>query len=141
MASNPHDMPGGLYDEASERVGNHAHEILFGLTYEHVCAGQRLLDVGIGTGLSSVLFHRAGLEIEGVDFAEGMLDACRRKGIARRLTVHDLSVVPWPFGDASFDHVTCCGVLHFVRDIGGYLGEVRRSDVPVGLDGGLHRAT
>jgi ubiquinone/menaquinone biosynthesis C-methylase UbiE len=106
-------MPGEVYDAASAALGNHAHEILFGLVYEHLRSGQRVLDVGIGSGLASELFHRAGLRVVGVDLAEGMLASCRRKGVAESLVVHDLSAAPWPFATAGFDHAIACGVIHF----------------------------
>ena len=119
-------MPGAAYDAASAAIGNHAHEILFGLAYEGVRAGERLLDVGIGTGLASAPFHRAGLGIVGLDTAEEMLASCRAKGIAERLVVHDVRDVPWPFAAARFDHALACGVAHFLEELDLLLGEMAR---------------
>ena len=131
--SSPHDMPGTLYDEASVAVGNHAHEILFGLAYAYVRPGERLIDLGIGSGLSSQLFHRAGLGIVGVDSAEQMLERCRAKGIAEQLVVHDLASRPWPFEGARHDHAIACGVLHFFEALDPLLSEVARVVRPGGL--------
>jgi predicted TPR repeat methyltransferase len=123
---SPHDMSGALYDEASIALGNHAHEVLFGLMYAHVRPGELLLDIGIGTGLASQLFHRAGLCIVGVDSAEEMLAHCRAKGIAERLVVHDLASTPWPFEGARFDHAIACGLFHFFVSLDPLLAELAR---------------
>ena len=42
---------------------NHWHpEVLFGLCYEYLHSGDRLLDIGIGTGLGAEPFARAGFQ-------------------------------------------------------------------------------
>ncbi|MBX7193980.1 MAG: class I SAM-dependent methyltransferase [Sandaracinaceae bacterium] len=133
MTQSPHDMPGELYDATSAAIGNHAHEILFGLAYAHLHPGERVLDVGIGSGLAAELFHRAGLVVEGLDVSDGMLETCRGKHVAERLVVHDVGVRPWPFADASFDHVVACGLLHFFRDLDPLLDEMARVVRPGGL--------
>jgi predicted TPR repeat methyltransferase len=54
--------------------------MVFGMAFEYVAPGERLPDLGIGTGLSSAPFRKAGPEIRGLDGSEEMLAACRRKG-------------------------------------------------------------
>ncbi len=44
-----------IYDQEAKATGWLGPEITFGLTYTYVNAGDRLLDLGIGTGLGSVL--------------------------------------------------------------------------------------
>ena len=58
----------------------HGHEIMFGLMYEYVRPGESLLDIGIGTGLSSLLFHKTGLRVSGFDNSTDMLKGCEPKG-------------------------------------------------------------
>jgi ubiquinone/menaquinone biosynthesis C-methylase UbiE len=78
-----HDKSAGIYDNMSMRVENHGHEVLFGLAYEYLSPGDTVLDVGIGTGLSTYLFYKAGLRVYGVDGSETMLDICRKKASLR----------------------------------------------------------
>ncbi len=47
--------------------------------------GQVILDIEIGTGLSSALFYRAGLKVEGMDVSDTTIEACRKKRGAARL--------------------------------------------------------
>jgi predicted TPR repeat methyltransferase len=101
-------------------------EALFGLVYEYLSPGERLLDVGIGTGLASQPFAGAGLRISGLDADPEMLAACRAKGFASDLKAHDLLDIPWPYETGAFDHVLACGVLHFLHDLGAVFAEVRR---------------
>ncbi len=119
-----HSEPGRLhgqfaadYDRLTREYGCFAAEVLFGLAYEYVRPGECLLDVGIGTGLSSALFAKAGLVISGIDASEEMLAVCRSKNIAVDLRQADLAVTPWPYAPRSFDHVLACGLLHFFEDL------------------------
>jgi ubiquinone/menaquinone biosynthesis C-methylase UbiE len=113
------------YDNQSREYGWFSPEILFGLSYEYIKPGQTLLDIGIGTGLSSVLFHKAGLHIFGIDGSREMLDICESKNIAVELKQHDLLEIPLPY-DASFNHVMVNGVFHLLGDIEPLLGETAR---------------
>lgn len=121
-----HDQYAAEYDDAVREYGSHAAEILFGLTYRYVEAGERLLDVGIGTGLSSLPFAKAGLEIFGLDGSAAMLEQCRQKGFASELKLWDVSDVPWPYLDGSFDHVLACGLFHFLGDLAPFFAEAGR---------------
>jgi len=83
-------------------------EVIFGLMYRHVHPGETLLDIGIGTGLTSEPFRKAGLKIYGIDGAK------------------DLTDLPLPYDDGFFHHVTCGGVFHFFGDLQPLFGEVTR---------------
>jgi len=113
------------YEEEAEATGWYAPEIAFGLAYEHVKAGQTILDVGIGTGLGSRLFREVGLRVHGMDIAQDMLDACRFKGITD-IVRHDLTIVPYPFPTESMDHAVCVGVLDFFSDLFTIIAEIGR---------------
>ena len=69
-----------FYDKEAEATGWYGPEVAFGLTFAHIQSGQSMLDIGIGTGLGSILFLKAGLEIHGMDISLQTLDACRKKG-------------------------------------------------------------
>jgi len=113
------------YDDEAEATGWLGPELAFGLAYPHIRPGQSILDIGIGTGLGSVLFRTAGLKVHGMDISTEMLAACRVKGFTN-LTRHDLTEVPYPYDSASMDHAVCLGVLQFFSDLAPVFGECER---------------
>jgi len=113
------------YDEEAEATGWYGPEVAFGLTYAYVQPGQSILDIGIGTGLGSVLFRKAGLEVYGMDISPQMIEACRSKGFTS-LQLHDLTKPPYPYNSESMDHAICSGVLNFFSDLAPIFQEVGR---------------
>jgi predicted TPR repeat methyltransferase len=128
-----HDREAALYDQYVSERGCYGNEALFGLMYELVKPGETVLDMGIGTGLSSMLLHRAGLRVSGFDSSRAMLDVCACKGFAIDLVQHDLHDVPYPYDADSFDHVLCVGVLHFFPDLAPVFREAARIVRPGGI--------
>ena len=114
------------YDKQAREYGWFCPELLFGLSYEYIKPGQNLLDVGIGTGLSASLFHKAGLQVYGIDGSPEMLEICAAKNIAKDLKQHDLRDIPLPYGDGFFHHVQISGVFHLLGDPAPLLGETAR---------------
>jgi len=123
------------YDRQAAEHGWHGHEALFGMMYEFIKPGETLLDIGIGTGLGSILFHGAGLEVHGFDSSREMLAACEAKGFAANLVRHDLRKAPYPYPDDSFDHVVSIGVLNFFADLRPVFEETARLIRPGGIVG------
>jgi len=113
------------YDEEAEATGWYGPEVAFGLTYSHVQPGQSMLDLGIGTGLGSILFLKAGLKIHGMDISPQMLDVCRNKGFSS-LHLHDVTKPPYPFDSDSMDHAVCTGVFNFFSDLSPFFQETGR---------------
>lgn len=124
--SNLHDSYAADYDNQVQACDCHIADVLFGLCYEFVQPRQCLLDLGIGSGLSAALFAKTGLEVHGMDFSPAMLEICRAKSIAVDLKQQDLLQTPWQYSTAQFDHVACCGVLHFVSDLEVVFDEAAR---------------
>jgi predicted TPR repeat methyltransferase len=123
------------YDAKSEEMGWHVPGVVFGLMYMHLYPRQTLLDIGIGTGLGSLRFHKAGLEIHGLDNSPSMLECCREKELAASLIEHDLTDVPWPYETESFHHVVSIGVTHFFGDLADLFSEAARVLKPGGIFG------
>ncbi len=105
------------YDREAEATAWYGPEVAFGLAFNFIAPGQSILDIGIGTGLGSVLFQKYGLYVYGLDISLDMLDVCRSKGFAEKLVQHDLTVYPYPFEDNSLDHAVCVGVFNFFQDL------------------------
>ena len=135
MSDQPalHDAYAADYDAQVVAYDCYLAEALFGLCYDFIRPGERVLDLGIGSGLSAAPFARAGLRVSGMDFAPAMLELCRAKGIAADLRQHDLKDIPWPYDPASFEHVICVGVFHFIDDLAAIFAEVGRVLRPGGL--------
>lgn len=89
-------------------------------------AGQRVLDVGCGSGPLSAALVGRGATVTAFDSSRAMVDLARRRlGAGARLEVADLGQ-PLPFADAAFDAVAASLVLHYLRDWGPPLSELRR---------------
>ena len=128
-----HDQYAFEYDQLSKEYHNHLADVLFGLCFEDINPQEKILDVGIGTGISSVLFRKAGLDVYGIDGSQAMLSVCRTKNIAHELIEQDIQDLPWPYADVSIHHVISCGVFHFLGDLYPIFKEIQRVQISGGL--------
>lgn len=86
--------------------------------------GDRVLDVGAGTGVSTAELGRSGAYAVGADLSVGMLEAGRRVRPATPLLAGDALALP--FRDGTFDAVTTSFALRNVVDTDGALRELAR---------------
>jgi demethylmenaquinone methyltransferase/2-methoxy-6-polyprenyl-1,4-benzoquinol methylase len=86
--------------------------------------GERVLDVGAGTGISTEEMARSGAFAVGADLSVGMLAAGRKVRSSVPLVAGDALKLPFP--DASFDAVTISFALRNVVDTGAALRELGR---------------
>lgn len=104
--------------------------------FEANAPGRRALDVGCGTGVLTVALAERGFTVTGVDHSPGMmrlaLDKAAAAGVADRVTLSQGDIRRLPYPDASFDVVTCQGVLHHLDDLHGTLREMHRVLAPGG---------
>ena len=114
------------YDELVKEYASYAHDAMFGMSYEYVTPNDKLLDLGIGTGLASINFSKIGLKIYGVDISDEMLNICRTKSFTEELKVHNLLEKRLPYNNDYFNHVICSGVFHFLGDLENLFSEVAR---------------
>ena len=72
-----------------------------------VKAGQRLLDVGCGTGVVALTAARAGARVTGADLTPALLEAARANATLAGLELEfiEADVEALPFGDGGFDVV------------------------------------
>lgn len=90
-----------------------------------------ILDVGCGTGVNMVEAARwfgPTRLLCGIDLSPGMVEVARAKtaglGLPAHFTIGDAEKLPYP--DATFDLVICNSVLHWFKDRGAALREMRR---------------
>lgn len=114
------------YDKEVKAYNSYVYDVIFGMSFEFVRADEKLLDIGIGTGLASIQFAEVGLKVYGLDTSQEMLAVCRSKSFTEELKRCDMTREPIPYKDRCFDHVVCCGVLHFVSDLNNLFSEVKR---------------
>ena len=123
-----YDALSGSYD-ASRRSPYHrmldemAVEILAPLA-----RGQKVLELGCGTGAILSQIAEIAKEAVGVDFSEGMLAHARSRGLDVRIA--ELGALP--FADASFDLSYSFRVLAHVPDAPGAIAEAARVTRPGG---------
>jgi 2-polyprenyl-3-methyl-5-hydroxy-6-metoxy-1,4-benzoquinol methylase len=83
-------------------------------------ARRRVLDVGCGDGLNTVMFARMGAQVTGIDISAGALDVARRRALASGVSARvDLVCGPIEQADlpaGAFDVVWGDGILHHVLD-------------------------
>jgi len=75
--------------------------------------GDRVLDIGIGTGIFATELLKYGVDITGIDVSEKMLEIARAKGLNNVLAGNAESL---DFPDESFDLVISITALEFIKD-------------------------
>jgi phosphatidylethanolamine/phosphatidyl-N-methylethanolamine N-methyltransferase len=97
--------------------------------------GQRVLEVGVGTGLSLPLYPRY-VRVTGIDVAAAMLDRararCERSGLTHVEALSQMDAEAMAFPDASFDKVVAMYVASVVRNPQNLVAEMRRVCKPGG---------
>jgi len=121
-----HDNGAAEYDQQAKDYKWYGTEILYGFMHDCISSKDKLLDIGIGTGLASVPFAKAGLDIYGIDGGSEMLKVCKAKNIAKELKQYNLEEIPLPYKDNFFDHIISCGVFHFLEDLKPLIGDTAR---------------
>jgi demethylmenaquinone methyltransferase/2-methoxy-6-polyprenyl-1,4-benzoquinol methylase len=92
--------------------------------------GEKVLDLGAGTGVSTVALARGGAFAVGSDISLGMLGVGRRVRPTVPLVAGD--ALHLPFADATFDAVTISFALRNVVNTAGALAEMARVTKPGG---------
>ncbi|MEH3145034.1 MAG: class I SAM-dependent methyltransferase [Methylobacterium frigidaeris] len=111
-----------VYDKLTEPAARDAVEAA-------VANGRRILEAGVGTGLS-LGYYPAASEVYGVDLSEDMLRRARRKVLRRGLShvkgLQVMDVCRLGYADASFDAVVAQFLITLVPDPEAALGEFLR---------------
>lgn len=99
-----------------------------------LCAGKRVLEIGLGYGTVGQRLAQAGATYTGLDIASGPVEMMRH-----RLAMHGLpgnavegDALDCPFKSDSFDFVIAIGSLHHTGNLARAIDEVHRVLVPKG---------
>jgi len=97
--------------------------------------GERVLEVGVGTGLSLPLYPPY-VRVTGIDLSREMLDKARirvgRRQLANVEGLHEMDAEAMDFPDASFDKVVAMYVVSVVQEPARLLAELHRVCKPHG---------
>jgi phosphatidylethanolamine/phosphatidyl-N-methylethanolamine N-methyltransferase len=100
----------------------------------NIPSGAKILEVGVGTGLSLEAYPHHS-EVTGIDLAPEMLEQAQRK-VAREGWGHirllPMNALDLQFPDGSFDYVTAFHVVSVVPDYDRLMGEIYRVCKPGG---------
>lgn len=114
------------YDDLVGKQNWYGAEILLGMIFEYLETKDKILDIGIGTGLSATGFHTLGLEVYGLDYSNEMLEVCRQKNIAVDLKQFDINDAPLPYSSNFFNHISANAILYFIGKLDNFFEEISR---------------
>ncbi|MFQ6051057.1 MAG: class I SAM-dependent methyltransferase [Candidatus Hydrothermarchaeota archaeon] len=124
-----------LFDGVAERydlwyespIGSYALELEkeMILRFSEPKRGEKILDIGCGTGVFASSFAKLGLDVTCLDISEKMLNVAKTKRIKGiRFILGDVNRLP--FEDETFDIVIAVTTLEFLEDPGKGIREMRR---------------
>ena len=125
-----YDFHSVFYDATFGRLVK--RRIARAISHMNYAATDRVLDLGIGTGVSLNYYPRRG-QIVGIDLSPGMLREARKKIDERGLDHVELAqadALRLPFADDTFDHVFMSHVISVVSDPYRLVQETQRVAKP-----------
>ncbi len=116
----------GIYDRVFGKIFQDSREVLAGSL--DLRAGNRVLEVGVGTGLLLPLYPRH-CRVTGIDLSDGMLDKARERvkalGLAH-VALEQMDASRMSFADDAFDVVVAAYVVTAVPDHRAVMTEIIR---------------
>jgi phosphatidylethanolamine/phosphatidyl-N-methylethanolamine N-methyltransferase len=139
VAAVENDFVEGVYDKLAK-----VYDLIFGPTLHpgrlqaiqrmNIQAGERVLEVGVGTGINLALYPKHS-QVTGIDFSSSMLEKAReraaRKGL-RNMRLLQMDAADLKFADDSFDIVYAPYLISVVPDPVKVAREMRRVCRPGG---------
>jgi ubiquinone/menaquinone biosynthesis C-methylase UbiE len=94
-------------------------------------AGERVLEIGCGTGCDLLQFAKHGAQATGIDITSEHLRLARER-VGQLAEVREAEATALPFPDESFDYVYSHGVLHHIESPRRVVDEIFRVLKPGG---------
>lgn len=134
LVKNYNDRLSGIYDEATSKTATTwtAPQAVQAYMLPHIREGNTVLDIGVGTGQSSIELYNAGADITGIDISGSMLELTKQKFPAWWLIEANVDE-KFPSGLGTFDMVVTCGVVEFLQNLPTFFREVAHVLHPQGL--------
>jgi len=114
------------YDNLLKQYKWKAPQVLYNNLSKYIQANTRLLDIGVGTGISSERFHQHQVELYGIDNSLEMLAICKAKNVFKEVLLMDVLKDKMPFPKATFDYVICSGLFHFFSTLDNIFTKITR---------------
>ncbi|MBQ0821556.1 class I SAM-dependent methyltransferase [Microvirga terrae] len=133
MSSKFHAKSAEAYDQLMGRWSRRLAKPF--LDFAGLDAGERVLDVGCGTGSLTFTIPQVAeiARIDGIDFSDTYAEAARARNTDPRITIARGDVCALPFEDRTFDRTLALLVLHFVPESEQALREMSRVTKPGGV--------
>jgi ubiquinone/menaquinone biosynthesis C-methylase UbiE len=98
------------------------------IEFSGVKAGERILDVGCGTGSLTFALPKAAnvSEVVGIDYSPVFVEEAVRRNSDSRISIRQADACALPFPDGRFDRALSLLVLHFVPETSKAVAEMRR---------------
>lgn len=122
------------YDYVTNKCGYNTPHFIFSFHKEYIKVKQTVLDIGCGTGNLSILFHKAGLIVFGLDGSANMLNELNKK--ERLIWTHEIdfeNMEKLSFESELFDHVSSSGLMYFIENPEKLFSEASRVIKPKGI--------
>ena len=122
----------GIYDQTFGRIFHESRQAA--VRDLNVKPGEKILEVGVGTGLALPLYP-SHCRVVAIDFSAGMLEKARARAQEYRLQhveLHRMDAARMDFPDDSFDTVMAAYVVTAVPDYRGVVSEMIRVCRPGG---------
>ena len=105
------------------------------IDFARVADGEKILDVGCGTGSLTFALARTALldEIAAIDYSPVFVEEAIRRNTDPRIKVRQADACALPFESRTFDRALALLVLHFVPEAGKAVAEMRRVVRPGGV--------
>lgn len=118
------------YEQAMGRWSRRLAPLL--IRFGGVTDGDRVLDVGCGTGSLIFALPENIASVAGIDQSEAFISYARARNIDTRIAFHQGDARVLPIGDASFDRALSMLVMQFIPDAPRAVAEMRRVVRPGG---------